>query len=560
MPGWTAGVGEAVELREAEDETRHAAQRRRPSSPVTPWEVVQGFTVTLCLSDDEDDDGLDEEDVGHDTVANEPSVLATLSSSSYNVESTFAQQNSDDLSYVEELRLRAKGLLNALEDINLSEAASAAAQEVRLLILERINDFGFQRDWSAFEALQDDFISAATSYGKLIISENSIPNRYKTLKEAHLGGLISGAKFVHHGLLFKLAPDGKLSKGASHELASLRCLRQDVPGLQTPMFCVIHYKGLTISAQSVVPIGRDTLIHGSHDMGVTVLRDDAIEELLESTIGKKYGIATHLVGQKLVSICGPWDGEIHRAGDGLLYAIDFHRLSPATSESHNLERLFRFEFLCWYAEQHKSAPLSSDSYSPLAAPSEVPRFTARIRAAAKLLLEIRVPALAQNLSSQGFPLFGAQLVDRLHEFGVNVRLLPLVAKYIDGSQRVAVIQEIVARILKHEIWNAQRAITSPLASPSRHVAEGVAVLNLAMTGDDEFWRRLLSRQRVFDSSESWALPSLVEIKLAASGVDIMVIVRTCQLAGLGPRGGFECFQRRPLQSIDFECVARVKKL
>ena len=53
--------------------------------------------------------------------------------------------------------------------------------------------------------LSQDFIYAATSYGKIIISEYYLPYDSKTIKPKELGGILGGEKYIVHNILFKFA-------------------------------------------------------------------------------------------------------------------------------------------------------------------------------------------------------------------------------------------------------------------------------------------------------------------------------------------------------------------
>ena len=54
---------------------------------------------------------------------------------------------------------------------------------------------------------KQDFIHAAQTYGRIIISEVYLPVRKKTIKPLNLGGVAGGDKYVVHNILFKFAVD-----------------------------------------------------------------------------------------------------------------------------------------------------------------------------------------------------------------------------------------------------------------------------------------------------------------------------------------------------------------
>ena len=64
--------------------------------------------------------------------------------------------------------------------------------------------------WSAISKIASDFEDAALNIAKLIIMERFLPESARTIKEHQTKGVIGGAKYLQHGIFFKLAlPDGK---------------------------------------------------------------------------------------------------------------------------------------------------------------------------------------------------------------------------------------------------------------------------------------------------------------------------------------------------------------
>jgi hypothetical protein len=53
--------------------------------------------------------------------------------------------------------------------------------------------------------LAQDFIYAASSYAKIIISEYYLPYQFKTIKPVNIGGVLGGQKYIVHNILFKFA-------------------------------------------------------------------------------------------------------------------------------------------------------------------------------------------------------------------------------------------------------------------------------------------------------------------------------------------------------------------
>ena len=55
--------------------------------------------------------------------------------------------------------------------------------------------------------LSQDFVHAARTYGRIIISEVYLPMKRKTIKPLNLGGVAGGEKYIVHNILFKFAVD-----------------------------------------------------------------------------------------------------------------------------------------------------------------------------------------------------------------------------------------------------------------------------------------------------------------------------------------------------------------
>jgi hypothetical protein len=232
---------------------------------------------------------------------------------------------------------------------------------------QHINDSALMtRDWNReFQEVQEktewfygadltnislEFADTALTYGKIIISEASLPLHQKTLKPARLGGVAGGDKFVVHGILFKFASDSLVCtdppiwlyggserddeaavKAASHELeARDRWFLRSIPErlLRFPLVCLVTYKGYRLVAMSLLPISRSTLVYGSADGGVSVLSSDGRVAGVVEAAAARINLAKHDVGRRRVPIAGPGDVEVHRGKDDRYYMLDFGRTMP----------------------------------------------------------------------------------------------------------------------------------------------------------------------------------------------------------------------------------------
>eukprot|EP00903_Cladosiphon_okamuranus_P015185 g14039.t1 len=203
--------------------------------------------------------------------------------------------------------------------------------------------------WQRLTTVNRDFVAAAVTYGKTIISEYFLDNRDKSIKPVEVGGACGGIKFVWRGILFKLADGSKgpycgndeaAAKGAGHDLrGATHYLGTRIPELHYALQCLIDYKGFRMTAQAELPVNPGTLQYGTADGGRTVLNEDAslAEKLKEA--GTKLNLRTHEVkGKEMHSAC---DIEGHKSDkDNRYYLLDFSRSFPPESP-YKVEHLSR---------------------------------------------------------------------------------------------------------------------------------------------------------------------------------------------------------------------------
>jgi hypothetical protein len=106
----------------------------------------------------------------------------------------------------------------------------------------------------------------------------------KTIKPVYIGGVVGGSKYIVNNILFKFAvdqdhlfrgDDAAAAKVAGHDLKSLiSVLNCDLPGLSVPMMLLLDYKGFRLTAMTMLPINKTTLVYGSCDAGRTIYNDD----------------------------------------------------------------------------------------------------------------------------------------------------------------------------------------------------------------------------------------------------------------------------------------------
>ena len=384
--------------------------------------------------------------------------------------------------------------------------------------------------------LSEDFVWTVKTYGRIIISEESVPVEEKTIKPVSIGGIAGGHKFIVQGVLFKFALDSaglycsdhNAGKAAGHELKSLTHLFNSfVKDLSYPMMAICDYRGFRLIGMTVLPIrGDSTLIFGSSDAGRSVKADPFIRPRLED-VGKRLNLRSHPVGplRDLQHFYTPLDLEVHRGTDGRYYVLDLARLYPpqspslfpysnkdkATQECAYLFRLLRPEFVRKY-----SHPLSPDAFSNFGAapPGSSPERLAESRdcsrgvhEATKFLYTAVIPECARLLTKHeqsNFPEFKnvfQQLVLYLHAGGVNLRFLGMVRS---GTIQLGntfwtsmLLIEMLARLLKDDLKLLLRTEMRRLRSPGEaaYCRALVARLNLLFgSGPDSlaYWKDVLT--------------------------------------------------------------------
>eukprot|EP00727_Mastigamoeba_balamuthi_P008686 m51a1_g444 hypothetical protein (1769) ;mRNA; r:86393-107549 len=313
--------------------------------------------------------------------------------------------------------------------------------------------------------LANDFIYAATTFGKIIIAELYIPVQQKSIKPIDLG-MAGGDKYLIHNIYFKFARDNKkiygsdyaASKAGGHELKGciniFNCLTTWVHGVYIPMMVLVDYRGYRLIAESVLPIeGKETLVYGSADAGKSFACKD--EELV-----RKLKNATKVLNLKKRVVDGkplytPLDLEGHRGKDGKLYLVDFARCFPPEFPKDGVKaaryyRLLRPEFVKSYRMS-----LCPDAFSNfIKDPASEERINADVCEATRYLMEQVIPAFALELPElvqqhgvnriETFPLTQA-----MHRRGINMRFLGRVrAQSKDPKILGLLLVEMIARVLK----------------------------------------------------------------------------------------------------------------
>lgn len=370
--------------------------------------------------------------------------------------------------------------------------------------------------YALLRGLYNDFCYAADAYGRIIISERYLPEAMKTIRPVHGLGYAGGEKYMVRNLLFKFAvdlqlPDGKWLYGgskrcdeaamkvASNELTGLiHCFKCEVPALHLPLMVLIDYRGYRLTALSLLPIDKSTLVYGSDDAGATVHNKLRLFASKMEQISSMLNLMGHNVhGTK---INGPADLEGHRGHDGRLYLLDFSRVFPpeapapgAADPKAIFHRLLRPELV-----KRSDIPLSSDAFSKFQ--KDDPREKAlneQVDVVTRMLFEEIIPQFALSLSESAAAaeFDEGTLVGSIHRAGINVRHMGRLRSHVVDAPQVRrlLLSDMCARCIKVLVRAVMREQMKEYHLPAvePYTAVVVYVYNLVFGWGFEsamFWR------------------------------------------------------------------------
>ncbi len=130
--------------------------------------------------------------------------------------------------------------------------------------------------FTTLAALARDFVYTASNYGRILIEEMHLPLHLKTLKPKKRDGIggAGGQKLVANGIYYKFCIDesrdlfgGSTTAAQKVGLCELRGVRFffSFSEICFPLVCVIDHLGHRVVAETVLPIGMDTLRVGCAD-------------------------------------------------------------------------------------------------------------------------------------------------------------------------------------------------------------------------------------------------------------------------------------------------------
>eukprot|EP00937_MAST-01D_sp_MAST-1D-sp2_P001559 g1559.t1 len=149
-----------------------------------------------------------------------------------------------------------------------------------------------RRRYRELTALNRDFVAVASTYGRVLVADRFITAAGghgkgvdPSFKEATVGGIAGGHKYIVKGVLFKLAtgtalpycrarslsPDEAAAKAAGHDLRGATHFAK-VGAVEVALMTVVDFRGFRIVAQALLPLANgpdggadDSLKLGSRD-------------------------------------------------------------------------------------------------------------------------------------------------------------------------------------------------------------------------------------------------------------------------------------------------------
>lgn len=370
--------------------------------------------------------------------------------------------------------------------------------------------------------LSKDFLHASKLYAKIIgaplllverenvlclgsfaVSELYLPRAKKTVQAVELGGVAGGDKYICQGILFKVALDSRgiyggdhnAMKAAGHELKGLMSyFNCQVEGLNVPLMAIIEYKGFSVTAMSLLPIEKTTIVYGSSNSGRTVANSSPAFARLMRQAATLLNLSEHVAGENRTTIHSPADIEGHLSKvDGRFYLIDFARTMPPQIRLRPKAKQHLYELLRPELVKSNPVPLSSDALTRMGRWDEKqPQHNKAVLDACERLLQQVIPSFCLQMEADIRPQKIAQacflppaslspstvqpestsdrfnqFIQKLHQRGINIRLIGFVYQLLKSpSLRKTVLVEMVARILKDGIRARLRTTTRKLKVPA----------------------------------------------------------------------------------------------
>ena len=159
-----------------------------------------------------------------------------------------------------------------------------------------------------------DFNNSAKRFGSIIMEEYFWPEEKKTIKPRRMGGIAGGEKFVHNGILYKIALGDKThdphrmyngsdefaAKAAGHEFRGAASVFRvqnsagypaELRQVHVPLVCLVDCRGMRCVASCMLPLQK--LQYGSKDAMVTAHADNPSLNASIAEIAARLGLAQH---------------------------------------------------------------------------------------------------------------------------------------------------------------------------------------------------------------------------------------------------------------------------
>jgi hypothetical protein len=382
------------------------------------------------------------------------------------------------------------------------------------------------------------FAAVASEAVQDIVDDLSKPLEERRHACASVGGLAGGLKYVvpECGLFVKFASNAHgiyaceehAAKSPAHELnALIELMDCKVPGLRFPLMAVIDYCGFRASAQSILPIGPDTLVYGSPNGGETLIQLDAELAAAIESAASRLRLAPFDISRgpdaPPMRFFTAVDLEGHRGRDGAMYIVDCARSFPPDLPStgfraSRLVRLLRGLYVRTYSE-----PLCCEGFSPLPVIDialhnrtlvgavehlrkvVAPRLAMQLERHSGLPERFEAAALALRAASLGAPLHDllravaaaqhGEVCAVLRREGINMRYLGLLRNLSrDRAVSTILLEEAVARTCKQVLRSQLRKLRpggDGRASASHVVLKYFQLLFGSSAASEVYWSRAI---------------------------------------------------------------------
>eukprot|EP01087_Luapelamoeba_hula_P011123 TRINITY_DN2996_c0_g1_i1.p1 TRINITY_DN2996_c0_g1~~TRINITY_DN2996_c0_g1_i1.p1 ORF type:complete len:1244 (-),score=201.79 TRINITY_DN2996_c0_g1_i1:41-3772(-) len=253
----------------------------------------------------------------------------------------------------------------------------------------------------------------------------------------------------------KQRADDKAIKAAAHDLkAAVQIFNTNTADLQTPLMCIVDYRGYRLLCSSKVPLGSNTMKLGSNDGGRT-LKDDCAELRNKvKNVCRVLNLKKHIVLPTQRGVWGPGDLEGHVGLDGKHYVVDLARLFPPEAPSPDETRAVYYNMLRPELVKNNPVPLSSDALTGWCSKDTIDgrRNNEEVKACSMRLHTEVIPALAAAFDRESTPEASWDFSLEFHSHGVNMRHLGRVKELVTQAKASTdLLFEMVVRVFKNEL-------------------------------------------------------------------------------------------------------------